>query len=471
MRTKAHGLGFVLALVADESLEEFFGEDVALEQEVVIGGQAVERFVERAGHGGHVLHLFRRQIVNVLVERFAGIDLVQDAVEAGHQVRGERQVRVTARVGRAELDALGLRARRIHRNAARGGTVAAGVGEVDRRFVARHQALVAVGGGSDDRRQRPGVLQQTADVPQRQLAEARVAVAGEQRVAVLPQRLVGVHAAAVVGKQRLGHEGSGFAVLIRHIAHDVLEQHHVVGRLHQRVELLVDFGLAAGGDFVVMALDDDADLLHDLDHFGSQILIVVGRRQREVAFLVTRAVAQVVFGAARIPAAFLGVDVVIAGVLRGIEMDVVEDEKLGFGAEVGGVGDAAVLEIRFGLAGDEARVAIVALARDRIDDVADHAQRRDLEERIDVGRLGVGHQQHVAFVDRSPAANRRAVEAEAFLEGVLVQLGDGIRNVLGEARQIGETQVDLLGSLFLGVSEYLFRGHDVTPSVCGFPPQ
>ena len=52
------------------------------------------------------------------------------------------------------------------------------------------------------------------------------------------------------------------------------------------------------------------------DHFGAQVLIMIGRRHREVAFLVARAVAQVVFLAARIPAAFLGVDEVVAGVLR-----------------------------------------------------------------------------------------------------------------------------------------------------------
>ena len=49
------------------------------------------------------------QIVNVLVQRLAGIDLVLDAVEAGHQHGGERQIRVAARIGRTELHALGLR--------------------------------------------------------------------------------------------------------------------------------------------------------------------------------------------------------------------------------------------------------------------------------------------------------------------------------------------------------------------------
>ena len=77
---------------------------------------------------------------------------------------------------------------------------------------------------------------------------------------------------------------------------------------------------------------------------------------------------------AGVPAAFLGVDEVVAGVRVLIEADVVEDEELGFGAEIGGVGEAGVLEIQLGLLGDPAGIAIVVLAGDGIDDVADHHQ-------------------------------------------------------------------------------------------------
>ena len=83
-----------------------------------------------------------------------------------------------------------------------------------------------------------------------------VAIAGKQRLAVFPDALVRVHAAAVVREKRLGHERHGLAVLVGHVADDVLVQHHVVGRLHQRVEALIDLALAAGGHFMVMALDD-----------------------------------------------------------------------------------------------------------------------------------------------------------------------------------------------------------------------
>ncbi len=70
------------------------------------------------------------------------------------------------------------------------------------------------------------------------------------------------------------------------VADDVFVEHHVVGRFDERVEALVDLALAAGGDFVVMALDVEAAGDHGLDHFGAQVLVMIGGRDREIAFLV-----------------------------------------------------------------------------------------------------------------------------------------------------------------------------------------
>ena len=107
-----------------------------------------------------------------------------------------------------------------------------------------------------------------------------------------------VHPAAVIPKEGLGHEGDGLAVLIRHIADDVLVQHHVVGRFEERVEALVNFALSRRGDFVVMALNHQTAALHGGDHFGAQVLVMIGRRHREVAFFEAGPVAEVVFLAA-----------------------------------------------------------------------------------------------------------------------------------------------------------------------------
>ena len=283
-------------------------------------------------------------------------------------------------------------------------TVAARIREIDRRFVAGHQTLVAVGGGSDDRRQRARVLQQSADVPERHLAQARVASPANSGLPLLPQALMRVHAAAVVAEQRLGHERHGLAVLVSHVADDVLVQHHVVGRLHQRVESLIDFALAAGGHFVVMALDVEAALDHGLHHFAAQILIVIGGRNGEIAFLVSRTVAEIVFGAPGIPAALFRIDEIKPAVLVLIEADVVEDEELGFRAEVRRVADTAILQVEFGFFRDPARVAIVVLPGDRVDDspsitsvrVSLNGSRRP---------SGIGNDEHIALIDGRPSSD------------------------------------------------------------------
>lgn len=49
------------------------------------------------------------ELVEVLVDRLGGLDLVLDAVQAREEEGGEGEVRVRGRVRGAELDALGLR--------------------------------------------------------------------------------------------------------------------------------------------------------------------------------------------------------------------------------------------------------------------------------------------------------------------------------------------------------------------------
>src|SRR3990172_5284532 len=85
--------------------------------------------------------------------------------------------------------------------------VGAGGGKVGGRLVARHEPPVRVRGGVREGRERRRVLQDSADVPQPEVREPRVPVAGEERLAALPDRLVAVHARAVVLEDRLGHEG------------------------------------------------------------------------------------------------------------------------------------------------------------------------------------------------------------------------------------------------------------------------
>ena len=258
-----------------------------------------------------------------------------------------------------------------------------------------------------------------------------------------------MHAAAVVLKERLGHEGDGLAVLVGDVLDDVLVEHHVVGRAHQRAEFEIDFCLAAGGDFVVMALHLEAAALHGHRHLGAQVLVMIGGRHREVAFFEARAISQIVFRAARVPAALFRVNEIKTVLLTLVETDVIKNKKFRFGAEVGGIGQAGGGHIHFGFLGDVARVAVVALLGDRIDHVGHHHQRSYLGERIEHEPGGIGDQQHVAFVDRGPAANGGAIHAETFFKTGLAELLDGKRNVMPETGKISKAQVEHLDLVFL----------------------
>ena len=113
-----------------------------------------------------------------------------------------------------------------------------------------------------------------------------------------------------------------------------LNHMQLVGHLEQRRRTHVDLRLAAGGHLVVLALDLDADRLHDPAHLGAEVLLAVGGADREVALLVARLVAEVpaLLLAAGVPLTFDRVDLVERVVHAGVVADVVEDEELGLGA-------------------------------------------------------------------------------------------------------------------------------------------
>jgi hypothetical protein len=98
------------------------------------------------------------------------VDLVLDAVDAGHHHRGEREVRVARRIREAHFDA------------ARFGLVTSGMRTAAERLRAEyarligaskpgHQALVGVRARVGDRVQRARVLDDAADVVQRELGQ------------------------------------------------------------------------------------------------------------------------------------------------------------------------------------------------------------------------------------------------------------------------------------------------------------
>ena len=193
----------------------------------------------------------------------------------------------------------------------------------------------------------------------------------------------------------------------------------------------------------------------------------VDRRNREIAALDARTVAEVAglvvgvvvrrqFGRVELEAGVVGI---------GLVLDVVEDEELGFRADIDGVADAFGLQVGLGLLGGAARVAVVGFARDRIENVAQDDHGRLGEERIHVDRVRIGHQHHVGLVDRLPAGDRRAVEHDAVGEHVFLDLDDIHRHVLQLALRIGEAQVDEFHVVVLDLLHDVFGCRHVISSL------
>jgi len=195
----------------------------------------------------------------------------------------------------------------------------------------------------------------------------------------------------------------------------------------------------------------DAALLEQQAHLRAHVLEAVHRRHREVAALDAGPVRHVAALEllVRAPGRLLRGDADVAAVHADVPVHLVEDEELGLGPEVGGVADAAGLQVGLGALGERARVAIVGLAVPGLEHVAAQDQRRFLEERVDVGRVGIGHQQHVRRLDALPAGDRRSVEGVARGELVLLEGGHGDGDVLFLAAGVGEAEVDELDFVLL----------------------
>ena len=105
MRTEPEGVVFLLFHL-DPVGDEVGVEDVAFEQKRVIGFERLDRAAQRIGNARHLREFFRRQFVEVLVERIAGIDAVLDSIEAGEKSAEKAMIGIRRRIRRAELDAL-----------------------------------------------------------------------------------------------------------------------------------------------------------------------------------------------------------------------------------------------------------------------------------------------------------------------------------------------------------------------------
>src|SRR2546423_4839929 len=254
VRSHTHRIYLAFALVADPAVDELRREDLALQEKLVVGFERLERLVERAGQRRHVLEFFGREVVDVFVERLAGVYSVLHAVESRHEHRREGDVRVARRVGRSELQTLELRVGGEHRNAYGRGAVARRVCEVHGSLEAWDESLVAVSGRRGEGDDRGRVFQESADVPAREVGESGVTVAREQRLLAFPERLVAVHPRTVVAVDGLRHERGRLAVQVGDVSDDVLEDLQVVGGAEKRRVAEVDLALTGGCDLVVVTL-------------------------------------------------------------------------------------------------------------------------------------------------------------------------------------------------------------------------
>src|SRR5271169_966360 len=67
-------------------------------EEITIFFEVAERFTQRAADRRDLLELLRRQVVEVLVDGWAGIELILDAVKARHQHGRKSEIGICQRI-------------------------------------------------------------------------------------------------------------------------------------------------------------------------------------------------------------------------------------------------------------------------------------------------------------------------------------------------------------------------------------
>src|SRR4029079_748123 len=103
-------IGDLLHLELDVRVQHVIGEYAAASQELAILVEHFQRLVQGRTNVGNLLGLFRRQVVQVLVDGVARMNLVLHTVQPRQQHGGEGQVRIRGRIGEADLDTARLRA-------------------------------------------------------------------------------------------------------------------------------------------------------------------------------------------------------------------------------------------------------------------------------------------------------------------------------------------------------------------------
>src|SRR3990172_11028506 len=139
MGPKADRIDLVLSLVLDPGVDGVLGEDIALQEELMVGLKGIKDLIKTARQGLDSLGLFRLQLIEILVDRLARVDLLLDAVDPPHQHGAERQIGVAAWIRSPELDPLRRLALGINGDPGARRAVSLAIDEIDRRLVAGDQ--------------------------------------------------------------------------------------------------------------------------------------------------------------------------------------------------------------------------------------------------------------------------------------------------------------------------------------------
>ena len=131
-----------------------------------------------------------------------------------------------------------------------------------------------------------------------------------------------------------------------------------------------------------------------------------------------------------------------------IEVNIVENKELRFGANEARIGDTRILEIVDGFFCNIPWIATVILPRNWILDIANDCDGRNSGKRINKGSFCFWNDQHVAFVNRLPSADARTVETQSSLEDGFFKLVDGYGEMLPKPRKIYKAQINCFDIFF-----------------------
>src|SRR5262249_20447197 len=117
----------------------------------------------------------------------------------------------------------------------------------------------------------------------------------------------------------------------------------------------------------------------------------------------------------------------------------------------------------FGFLGDVAWVTGVVLTCDWVHDVTDHHQSGIFQKRINLRRVGIGDDEHIARIDGLPTTDTGAIKAMPIREQPLSEFPDRDAEMLPQTWKVHKPQVQDPGAFVLGKCNNLTGRHTECP--------